>query len=102
MPSPICCSTCHASPNDGSFPRATNISHFPAASGTRATRRRQFLRLSWKRSEEHTSELQSLMRNSYAVFCLKKQNTEENQSRLKTINRSSHHNCYPQQKNNTI
>src|SRR3546814_1320810 len=26
-----------------------------------------------QRSEEHTSELQSLMRNSYAVFCLKKQ-----------------------------
>src|SRR3546814_3223487 len=25
-----------------------------------------------ERSEEHTSELQSLMRNSYAVFCLKK------------------------------
>src|SRR3546814_3334628 len=31
--------------------------------------RRQIIR---KRSEEHTSELQSLMRNSYAVFCLKK------------------------------
>src|SRR3546814_942344 len=34
-----------------------------------------------KRSEEHTSELQSLMRNSYAVFCLnkkKKQNTDIN------------------------
>src|SRR3546814_1280044 len=36
-------------------------------------------RFDWKsevgeylRSEEHTSELQSLMRNSYAVFCLKK------------------------------
>src|SRR3546814_6732175 len=28
-----------------------------------------------RRSEEHTSELQSLMRNSYAVFCLKKKNT---------------------------
>src|SRR3546814_10709857 len=28
------------------------------------------------RSEEHTSELQSLMRISYAVFCLKKQNTQ--------------------------
>src|SRR3546814_4016495 len=28
------------------------------------------------RSEEHTSELQSLMRNSYAVFCLKKKNTK--------------------------
>src|SRR3546814_2671174 len=29
-----------------------------------------------KRSEEHTSELQSLMRISYAVFCLKKKLTE--------------------------
>src|SRR3546814_3204318 len=28
------------------------------------------------RSEEHTSELQSLMRISYAVFCLKKKKTE--------------------------
>src|SRR3546814_4754839 len=28
--------------------------------------------LRWVRSEEHTSELQSLMRISYAVFCLKK------------------------------
>src|SRR3546814_7208410 len=28
----------------------------------------------FKRSEEHTSELQSLMRISYAVFCLKKKN----------------------------
>src|SRR3546814_4912847 len=33
--------------------------------------------LTWKRrSEEHTSELQSLMRISYAVFCLKKKNTK--------------------------
>src|SRR3546814_7199963 len=30
------------------------------------------LRSIWDRSEEHTSELQSLMRISYAVFCLKK------------------------------
>src|SRR3546814_5924358 len=30
------------------------------------------------RSEEHTSELQSLMRISYAVFCLKKTNTTDN------------------------
>src|SRR3546814_1159276 len=29
----------------------------------------------WQRSEEHTSELQSLMRISYAVFCLKKKKT---------------------------
>src|SRR3546814_1416411 len=31
------------------------------------------------RSEEHTSELQSLMRISYAVFCLKKKTTEQQQ-----------------------
>src|SRR3546814_5273392 len=30
------------------------------------------------RSEEHTSELQSLMRISYAVFCLKKKKTMQN------------------------
>src|SRR3546814_4283877 len=30
--------------------------------------------VNWGRSEEHTSELQSLMRISYAVFCLKKKN----------------------------
>src|SRR3546814_8669809 len=30
-----------------------------------------------KRSEEHTSELQSLMRNSYAVFCLNKKNAHQ-------------------------
>src|SRR3546814_4452789 len=31
-----------------------------------------------RRSEEHTSELQSLMRTSYAVFCLKKKKTKTN------------------------
>src|SRR3546814_4735467 len=30
-----------------------------------------------QRSEEHTSELQSLMRHSYAVFCLKQKNIED-------------------------
>src|SRR3546814_4708926 len=34
------------------------------------------LRLALDRSEEHTSELQSLMRISYAVFCLKKKNNQ--------------------------
>src|SRR3546814_9913924 len=36
------------------------------------------------RSEEHTSELQSLMRNSYAVFCLKK-NKKQKQIRTNKI-----------------
>src|SRR3546814_8825113 len=35
------------------------------------------------RSEEHTSELQSLMRISYAVLCLQKQNKELESNRLK-------------------
>src|SRR3546814_8245635 len=39
----------------------------PAGGGRRAT-------AGAERSEEHTSELQSLMRISYAVFCLKKKN----------------------------
>src|SRR3546814_10577166 len=33
-----------------------------------------------RRSEEHTSELQSLMRISYAVFCLKKKKTYKHQN----------------------
>src|SRR3546814_1404422 len=41
----------------------------------------------WRRSEEHTSELQSLMRISYAVFCLKKKKRKsDNQSTWKTHN----------------
>src|SRR3546814_9304008 len=36
-----------------------------------------------RRSEEHTSELQSLMRISYAVFCLKKKKKENNNRHLK-------------------
>src|SRR3546814_17462494 len=35
-------------------------------------------RMAERRSEEHTSELQSLMRISYAVFCLKKKKTKIN------------------------
>src|SRR3546814_6359200 len=39
--------------------------------------RRVAHRLAGDRSEEHTSELQSLMRISYAVFCLKKKKTHK-------------------------
>src|SRR3546814_3808819 len=42
-----------------------------------------------RRSEEHTSELQSLMRSSYAVFCLKNK-----QARIKTpYNNPASHEC---------
>src|SRR3546814_4234767 len=49
--------------------------------------RREQLRL---RSEEHTSELQSLMRISYAVFCLKKKNIMT----TATQPTNTHHNLY--------
>src|SRR3546814_9946531 len=39
------------------------------------------------RSEEHTSELQSLMRISYAVFCLKKKNNTKTRTNELTSNR---------------
>src|SRR3546814_1934463 len=46
------------------------------ATGTTVARNVAMIGITWfrlrTRSEEHTSELQSLMRNSYAVFCLKK------------------------------
>src|SRR3546814_7279363 len=38
------------------------------------------------RSEEHTSELQSLMRISYAVFCLKKNNKYKTKPQIKLLN----------------
>src|SRR3546814_4890305 len=49
-------------------------------------RRRRPARMASARSEEHTSELQSLMRISYAVFCLKKKKIEI----IKTTARHTH------------
>src|SRR3546814_4923282 len=42
-----------------------------------------------QRSEEHTSELQSLMRISYAVFCLKKKK-QNNTSNIENIKNTNH------------
>src|SRR3546814_10685512 len=44
--------------------------------------RRAFIFRRIIRSEEHTSELQSLMRISYAVFCLKKKTTDKSQNHI--------------------
>src|SRR3546814_5743683 len=52
----------------GAIPSAPSARGLPFASAFR-----RFPDRDW-RSEEHTSELQSLMRISYAVFCLKKKN----------------------------
>src|SRR3546814_6724887 len=43
-----------------------------------------------RRSEEHTSELQSLMRNSYAVFCLKTKNPPHYPSHHNTSHKQPH------------
>src|SRR3546814_1382042 len=43
-----------------------------------------------RRSEEHTSELQSLMRISYAVFCLKKKTTIQPRQKLHVIDNKTH------------
>src|SRR3546814_10417525 len=43
------------------------------------------------RSEEHTSELQSLMRNSYAVFCLKKNKIQIELERHDYESTAAHH-----------
>src|SRR3546814_6664640 len=60
-------------------PRARHIGECRRARADRLSRRqfrRQRRHAARARSEEHTSELQSLMRISYAVFCLKKKKTE--------------------------
>src|SRR3546814_8193078 len=51
-----------------------NVFHDPAKAGV------------VRRSEEHTSELQSLMRISYAVFCLKKKKIYNNTDNITQLN----------------
>src|SRR3546814_1052795 len=59
----------------------------------RAADRYIFANFSRRRSEEHTSELQSLMRISYAVFCLKKKKqTVRNRIRIQRNNKQKIHN----------
>src|SRR3546814_10077329 len=70
-------------------PRPPPPPHTPTPS--RPTRTRPMTLLLHRRSEEHTSELQSLMRISYAVFCLKK----------KTKNKTQYTHHYTEHKNNT-
>src|SRR3546814_1431090 len=56
---------------------AVDLHHLAAGmAGRRLAARHVAFELGVDRSEEHTSELQSLMRISYAVFCLKKKQRE--------------------------
>src|SRR3546814_6636135 len=57
----------YISPPDPAWPKQVQLDFIPS---------KDDLLFTTIRSEEHTSELQSLMRISYAVFCLKKQTTQ--------------------------
>src|SRR3546814_2593401 len=65
-------------------------------------RRRNFglclFRFGHERSEEHTSELQSLMRISYAVFCLKKKKNNNKNKTQDYKKKNTHHNDKQQSK----
>src|SRR3546814_7706931 len=74
LPAPGGLSSCHGDSGGGAMPRRSTSRSRARANG------------SSRRSEEHTSELQSLMRISYAVFCLKKKkklDTEKHNIRQK-------------------
>src|SRR3546814_8422168 len=62
--------------------------HFRDLSDGRPVHDAALFRLSPARSEEHTSELQSLMRISYAVFCLKKKKNIHN-TKSESLNRKT-------------
>src|SRR3546814_2938492 len=65
----------------------------PAGAAVLDAVRRALWRLPLRRSEEHTSELQSLMRISYAVFCLKKKNAQPlKTSNLRVTHKQTHNN----------
>src|SRR3546814_7103356 len=63
--------------------------HQPAIRDDRAAGVGDSVGVNGERSEEHTSELQSLMRISYAVFCLKKK-TKIKQTKSKAIKNKKH------------
>src|SRR3546814_5916413 len=77
QPPPSARKMCTRSPASLVFDAASAASALASVRSTSSTSRPDTTppRASLVRSEEHTSELQSLMRISYAVFCLKKKNT---------------------------
>src|SRR3546814_3068237 len=57
---------------DVEMPALDDLGHLPVEEGQQKRADVGAVDVGVRRSEEHTSELQSLMRTSYAVFCLKK------------------------------
>src|SRR3546814_8865201 len=75
--------------------RQPRLSHLDAEGARRRTTRRFPLRShsSSRRSAEHTSELQSLMRISYAGFCLKKKTTNTHHTNTHTSQQHPSYTC---------
>src|SRR3546814_10550644 len=78
----LACASCHGAAGNSTIPVNPNLSAQP---------HEYIVKQLLDRSEEHTSELQSLMRISYAVFCLKK----------KKKNKQKHHHHTKHVKTNT-
>src|SRR3546814_5382829 len=75
---------CLRRPDDGQSSQGLGQTLLPGCSLTsdKPSRKTVFAARHTARSEEHTSELQSLMRNSYAVFCLQKKKTNNRNTQL--------------------
>src|SRR3546814_6316585 len=83
------CASAGRSPNAVASDLAASIS----APSVGCAGRSSTTQCSYSRSEEHTSELQSLMRISYAVFCLKTKTHKQSNQRT---NRTQHTEHYDQ------
>src|SRR3546814_5196022 len=75
LPLQACQKPASSSSSSGAKVSSTSSSSLSASSSSSSTV------TSASRSEEHTSELQSLMRISYAVFCLKKKKNKKSSNR---------------------
>src|SRR3546814_3937091 len=93
----------HSQPPLSRFALSIRVCHCIQTSTRNGSRERQCRAKTsdLPRSEEHTSELQSLMRISYAVFCLKKKRTDKEHKKIieqdnipYTIHCTSHYNIF--------
>src|SRR3546814_3187886 len=83
--------TCDKDGGDQALVATGRLADFRCAYGVVREQERDRVVLDPGRSEEHTSELQSLMRISYAVFCLKKKKNNENILNIhETVSTSEH------------
>src|SRR3546814_4837685 len=94
----------HLSPRlQGPSRGGTSPSQRPTGDSDRPCRTSGGDRHDGRRSEEHTSELQSLMRNSYAVFCLKKKtNTTQMKSKTNRQDEDEHYTSHTTQQSSIL